>query len=784
MTIGRTRASILVAGIALVLVTASSASAALAPVHVKCFSKISKASQSYVKSKLKLIQKCNNANLKDGSCTAPTPEALAKLDVKYATVLAKGCPFSGTSAFRAMSFPGACSDLTLGDDFSLADLQACMKTAHDSFIDQVIPLEYDATVPGPLGDDLGCQAEVAKQSSAMTICLLKNVGKCRDALLKGKPLGVAGDFCAVNDPKTSAAIQKCQDKVLAGLTKRCNNTQISTLKVCTPDQTTVAGAATCLIDAQRVLIDSNSIIVPADLIDFEYAVRGGLCGDNVVNNLNEECDGPDDSACPGECGTAETPDGFFACLCKTKPRMLVKEHADADTDNGWKGLSVDGDVVEGGGYIVDLTDCDMTGQCNAGPSCSLPPHSPCGAIHGSPSGTSSNAICAFFGQGVCRKERTATGPHCYQDPDKKCDVRKPNDPVCDAPGDFCQVTFHGAPVAAAAGGVAVCNVSTFTEDIVGTVNLTLGTSTLKVRQAAVTWNPISQDQPCPVCGDFCGISRLRCDALHPCAPDGGSCITDAVCSNGARSNQSCRRNPPFGGEIPFFGTTSVDCPPLTSLLTHPTNGGLDINANPRTTGTVTMVPTFNCTQSGFTHTRCRGGTNNGALCDVDSECPGATCSPQCYCAAQPRPNDCANACVGGGSDAMLCDDDVDCPGGFCHPADCRLNLSDTDSNQEGLCTAGPANKFCSITSYKGCVSDTDCQPSSACQYCTAGDTCTLKTRQCFLNTSIERIGTPGTPERETAGVYCVPANYPSIDISAGFPGPGALIQRESVVVVP
>jgi hypothetical protein len=60
----------------------------------------------------------------------------------------------------------------------------------------------------------------------------------------------------------------------------------------------------------------------------------------------------------------------------------------------------------------------------------------------------------------------------------------------------------------------------------------------------------------------------------------------------------------------------------------------------------------------------------------------------------------------------------------------------------------------------------------------------LKTRQCFLNTSIERIGTPGTPERETAGVYCVPANYPSIDISAGFPGPGALIQRESVVVVP
>jgi hypothetical protein len=772
---------------ALVLASAPSAHAALGKSHIKCFAAIAKASQSYVKNKLKLIQKCRNANLEDGSCPTTPGDALTKIETKYTTALAKGCPLSILN-LRIMSFPGPCPDLTTGDAFTLADLQACMKTKHDEFIDALLDLQYDGTVSGPLtGDEVACQAEVGKQSSAMAVCLMKSVSKCRDALLKGKPLDVIPDACATGEPKTLAAIAKCEQKVVTGLTKKCDNAKIATLKVCSPDQTTVAGAASCLISTQEPLIDSPSIIIPPDVIDYEYNVRGGLCGDNVVNSLDEECDGPDDSACPGQCGTTEFPDGFFACLCKTKHRMVIVEHADADTDNGWKGLSVDGDVVEGGGYLMDLTDCDMTGQCNAGPTCSLPPHSPCSTLHGQVSGASSNAICASLGQGVCRKERTATGPHCYQDIDKKCDVRKPNDPVCDAPGDFCKMTFHGAPVAAAAGGVAVCNVSTFTEDVVGTVNLTLGTSAVKVRQAAVTYNPISQDQPCPVCGNFCAISRQRCDATHPCAPSAGTCIEDAVCSGGARKNLACRRTPPFGGPITFFGTTSVDCPPDTGLLTHPTNGGLDINPNPRTTGSVSLLPTVTCSgvgSAGFTMNRCAGGTNHAAICTVDSECPGATCSPQCFCNGQPRPNACNNACVGGSSDAMFCDDDAECPGGFCHPADCRLNPSDTDSNQEGICPAGPTTNFCTITSYKTCDEDDDCQPSEACPFCTAGDTCHLTFRQCFLNTSIVRTGTPGVTDRETAGVYCVPANYDSINQSAGFPGPGALIQREHIIVVP
>ena len=56
MTIGRTRASVLIAGMLLVFATASSVSAAVASPYAKCFQTISKASQSYVKSKLKLTK--------------------------------------------------------------------------------------------------------------------------------------------------------------------------------------------------------------------------------------------------------------------------------------------------------------------------------------------------------------------------------------------------------------------------------------------------------------------------------------------------------------------------------------------------------------------------------------------------------------------------------------------------------------------------------------------------------------------------------------------------------
>ncbi|MEO6028791.1 MAG: hypothetical protein ABIR79_18150 [Candidatus Binatia bacterium] len=783
MTIGQTRVSILAGVILSITLPAPSAHALLGPTQLKCVQAVAKGSLGIIKGKLKLLQKCENANLKDGSCSAPEAAAVTKLETKLAATIDKACTLNNF-ALSLAGYPGPCADANPGDGFTTSDLKDCIKTSHTAIIDSMIALEYDSSVTGPLvSADLKCQAEIGKQSAGLTLCVLKAVGKCRIDVLKEKLVGVPPDLCATNNPKTLAAIQKCEAKVTAGIAKKCTTPQIASLKVCTPDQPNAASAATCLTDTHTDLTDGPEIAAPADLIDYVFAARGGVCGDNIVNNLNEECDGTDDSGCPGLCGTPLTPDGFFACLCKDKPRLVVAEHSDADTDNGWLGLSVDGDVVEGGGYIVDLYDCDGGGLCNAGPSCSLPPHSPCGVPESAAVGTTSDSVCAGLGEGTCRKERTATGPHCYSDINKKCSLTNAaqNTATCNAPGDFCVTTPHGAPVAAAAGGVSVCNVSTFSEDVVGTLNLLGGTSSLKVRQRARTHLAIQGDKPCPVCGGFCGVSRDKCAVDADCGGE-GPCITEAICSDGTRKDKACRRTPPFGGDIPFFGTTSSDCPPSTQIIAG-LGGGLDINPNPRTTGSVTLLPTFPCTSIGASGNRCLGGSSEGRSCTTASECPGGTCNGQCFCSGQVQPNPCAAACVGGSSDSAGCSADTDCPGGFCHNFDCRVDPSDLDSNQEGICTAGPVDKFCSVTTYHTCSTAAQCTPPN-CADCQLGETCDARARACFVNSGITRTGTPGTPDRETAAVYCVPANDSAINTSAGFPGPGALIQREYVQSVP
>jgi hypothetical protein len=786
MTIGRTRTSIVAAALMVSLLPALPARAdVLAKVQIKCSKAIAKAGLGFVKGKLKLLQKCHNANLKDGSCAAPDGAAVTKLEDKLIATIDKDCAPLSSFALTNMGFPGPCGDNTPAT-FTAGELEACIKSSHEQIIDQMIALEYDSSLSAPYGGDpldLKCQSEVAKQSGGLVQCIMKNVAKCRGDLQAGKPLGVPPDLCATNYDKAANAIAKCRTKLTEGIGKKCTSPQITALKICTPDQTDAAGAATCLINEHTNRTDSPEIAAPADLIDFEFASRGGVCGDNIVNQLNEECDGTDDSACPGQCGAPLLPDGNFACLCKTKPRMFVVEHANADTDNGWKGVSFDGHVVEGGGYLVDLYDCDGGGLCIAGPSCSLAPHAPCAVAENAPAGTTSDSICAGLSQGVCRKERTANGPHCHVDIQKKCNfaATNPNAP-CTGINDFCETTFHGPPVAQSSGGTSVCAVNRFSQDVTGTVNINDGTSAVRARQRAQTFLGIQANKPCPVCGGFCGVSREPCTTSADCDA-GESCITAPICSDGPRQDKPCRASAPFGGFNTFFGITSIDCPPPTSLTEITQDGGIDVDANPRTTGTVTLLPTVSCSGTGFTNNTCRGGTNEGRACVVNSECPGGTCSPQCFCAGQTQPNNCNDACVGGANDAAQCDVDSECPGGFCHRGDCRVDPSDTDSNQEGICTAGPPVGHCSTTVVRGCTSDSDCLPAN-CSFCGSGETCVTKDIPCFVNSSITRSGTPRTPDGESAAVYCVPANNTAINQTAGFPAPGALIQRETVHVVP
>lgn len=762
------------------------ARAALTIAEMKCSVAIGKAGLARVRGRLKLEQRCRIANLvSPGSCAAIDSAGVAKLDAQTAT-LQKPCAFPpGGGSLSHLGFPGPCMDTTAGNGFTPADLVGCIATSHDAIVASMLALEYDASLAGPLAKpELACQMEIAKQSAGLVTCALKAVQKCRAAIMRGKLPGIPPHLCATDEPKTAAAIAKCEAKISGAVAKRCTDAQIASLAVCEPNQASLSAGLPCLIDAHLLLTDGPAIDVPPDLVDYQYAVRGGLCGDGVVNNVAEECDGADDDACPGACGTARDPDGYFACLCTTTPRIRVVEHANADTDNGWTGLSADAGVAEGGGYLADLYDCDGSGLCNLGPSCSLPPHSPCHVLTSAPSGTSGNAICAGLGQGTCRKGPTAAGPHCAQDVQKKCSIDDPNDPVCDALGDSCVITPGAPPEGAYSGGVTVCNVLTLSEDVVGTVNVLTGESVVRVPQLSRTYNRSvgSANKPCPVCGGFCAVDKERCANDEDCALHAGPCITTSVCSDGPNEGRVCRTTPPFGSTSSSFGTTSVDCPPNPGgEITSP--AGLALYVTERTTGTATLAPTEQCASPGFMGNACRGGLGEGRPCSIASECPGGTCDPQCFCTGQLRPNGCYPACVGGTSDAADCLTDSDCPGGFCHTADCRVDPSDTDSAQEGICTAGPADSTCSITTYLPCASDASCNPPQ-CPFCQPGETCVTKNRACFVNSGIVRQGTPRTPEGTSVGVYCVAGDVAAVNSVAGFPGPAAFTQPELQLVVP
>lgn len=827
--------SALVAGTLAFVVGTSTAHAILGKDQFKCQTAIAKEGAKYFTSKLKLIQKCRDAELATtGACPAPAAASLQKLEEKLLSGLGKKCAFDklgpGFDApnLGAIGFPGPCPDANPGNGFTLSDLQDCILNSHDAALDGIcgggtnlgeacttlancpdqgpgtfcrgiVGVEYDATVTGPLtGATLKCQREVAKNSAKFVATLMKSVQKCRNDLLNCKDVdgttvcklsGLSPGSCATNNPKTASAVTKAKDKALAAIQSKCSDADAAFLKLCEPDQATSADAATCAVQFHQDMIDNPDPADASDLIDFQYAQRG-ICGDNRQNQVSEECDGLSDTACPGQCGAAL---GFFPCLCQNIPRTRVVEHANADLDNGWTGQSHDSGIVEGGGYVTDLWDCDGPGgpdtECLVGPHCNNFPFQPCSPAP-TATGVNADSMCPGLGNFCRLSAGGATGPHCEIDFKRRCRL----DSHCPTSGDRCIFTEHGAPLPLASGGVSVCVVNLFTEDVVGTTDLASGEGSVRLRQNSATYTGGDQQQPCPVCGGFCAGNsnidgpgtRTLCTVNADC-PNGSFCVTEPICSWGPDKDQPCRPNPPGGGPTEFFGNPSRDCRMAGNLL-----GTIDILFNPASTATVTRTANIPCARTGFNNKTCAGGPNLHAVCTVDSECPGSTCNEQCFCGTSntnltpfsQRPNGCDPACFGGPDDSAPCASNADCtPPGFCHPADCRSNPSDTDSADEGICTAGPADGRCSINTFVNCLNDGQCAPP-VCAFCEVGETCQTVTRQCFVNPTIVREGTPGVPNRTSAAIFCIASTgAAAVDSVAGLPGPGAITQPTTTIEV-
>ncbi|HXC52072.1 MAG TPA: hypothetical protein VN634_14390 [Candidatus Limnocylindrales bacterium] len=286
------------------------------------------------------------------------------------------CTGDGEFEYPNMGFPGPLCPSILGHDmFEPEDFSACMVTP-DSGAAEVVAEDVVTNLFGTLDGAPALSAtataclESLEKSVPKTITKLAGtLSKCRLSQLTADNATILVNRCATDDEKTADSIASTITKFRDGIASKCTDGDIAELDVCGGGVTTVAGAQDCL--SQMVGEASYSIdppgtrtYAPVSVINAAYpgASLAG-CGDNVVNQkanpfaLNgEECDGTDDSACPGAC---LPPGDVFECTCATIAR--AHGYADgfaADLDNGWSGKSHNNKVTDLAGFVSEVTNCD------------------------------------------------------------------------------------------------------------------------------------------------------------------------------------------------------------------------------------------------------------------------------------------------------------------------------------------------------------------------------------------------------------------------------------------
>ena len=684
----------------------------------------------------------------------------------------QSCPPSGTSGetcgedgtlrsfdLYKLGFPGPiCGQISGPGVVSSTDVGVCVAEA--------VPVATRAlgeAVYGTIIDGVGlgffarrCLTSVANASRRYSRALLKHTLRCRDAIATGDRIGSVS-ACISGDPVSARRVAVAEAGLRNTILLRCKAEHIEVLDFCNRGGSidTIEQAQECIVDVVEDVIDTRSIpaareFSPWTVVEAVYPPTP-VCGDNIVNQLpnghlpvGEECDGGDDSACPGACAP---PGDVFECTCLDRPRIRLFVHADgSETDAGWTGVSHNQQISEGAGFLMDVSGCDCTefdGATCIGtsadsvcevtgrqlPVCSwnLLDTARCDS-HGNNDGIDGDidcAICDDFSanagascidhgncQSLCYNASGVASGSCSSQTD--C----PSGSVCRGRCDTtptCLKTFNGPPLPVDESGFAVCGVQEFREDVSGTKDIVTGGHEFFYRILSRVHFGEDGQRPCPVCGGFClggsndlGLCNGRCEN------DGAECLGDGDCDEGVNCSGStpdcpggsCQLdricgadlaiNPELTGKScsietmhPRFGTLSYDC--LPSVNAAITSAGLEVEYQPLTSGAVSLSPTVPCTAAGFELFDCPCPDDGGAPTKPNN------CSPACNAVGPNFAVPCADGngsgagtrCNGGTNTGLSCDEDSDCPGGLC------------DANPMH-CTGDPAFERFS------CASNADC----------------------------------------------------------------------------
>jgi hypothetical protein len=172
-----------------------------------------------------------------------------------------------------------------------------------------------------------CQQTAVKDAGKCLDAKLKEYNKCKKNALKAGGEEAEVTACVLDD--SAGKIAKACDKIEADITKKCVGKQV-VLATAFPhcDPSSAATVAACLevpieCEACKAISRADDITPDCDLLDdgeVNASCTGAeFCGDNIRNQQSEECDGTDDSACPGNCAPDCTCPGIGAHKCVLDP---------------------------------------------------------------------------------------------------------------------------------------------------------------------------------------------------------------------------------------------------------------------------------------------------------------------------------------------------------------------------------------------------------------------------------------------------------------------------------
>jgi hypothetical protein len=742
--------------------------------ELACHAILSKGLAKHAAAVTKAMATCNNAVL-SGAIPGPCPDTTAQTAIdKSAAALAKTvnkkcvgrctpsslscidsdvCPPIGITSEQCydstsvnfemsnMGFPGPyCEGILGGNMTDPEDFGSCAAGVGEVIAEQILGNTYGSLASPPAAGPATCLAAIVKAAPKAALQLSGIVAKCRNVQLKVAEPAILPEACATGDLKTSAKVETFVQKFKDAIAKKCTDTDVAALDLCGEGigaTNTVLAAQTCLAAMIREVAYSTDraetrTYAATSIINGAYpSTAAARCGDNLVNQdpnqfmLNgEECDGTDDSACPGEC---LPPGDIFQCTCGNIRRSRAFAYGfTADLDNGWSGASHNSKVTDGAGFVAGVSGCDCSefddtdkATCKPGqssdPNCDVEARLAPRCSHkiydaatcdqnGNNNGANTDADCR-----ACDAFAENAGDYCVKsarfcvggaNTGQRCNAGS------DCPGGTCPVNsgngrcLTGPFAGNGCNGAQNCNVcvggSNAGNACAQPINCPGGTCASHTCATTVCLDGVNQDAPC---GNDADCPGSRCAATSDCAaqcyeadgtPTGTPCAQQSDCTG---DGQRCRGRCDEGNTCVILRNGA----PLP-LSSKGTSVCLDSQFHTDMVGTRNILDgSHDVNYELRSVVILSGGTypQNSRPCPV---CGG-------WCAVNSPPlgrdvSNCEGTCVGGSTlrcrvgpqKGDICTTNGDCGGYLCTNVGCRFQ-SDCDEDGGGTCS-GEASPEC------------------------------------------------------------------------------------------